>query len=98
MIRVADSMAWRQGSSCSRCQARLGEQGWWRWPSEKGDACEAAAVLTETSLGGGLVLGFEAVEGLLYQPGGEGVGGDPAGTGDIEANGFAVEIHERAPA
>ena len=43
-------------------------------------------------------LGFEVVEYPLHQSGREGVGGDAAGAGDVEADGLAVQIHQRAAA
>ena len=48
--------------------------------------------------GGRLGLGFEIVEYPLYQSCREGVGGDAAGAGDVEADGFAVQIHQGAAA
>ena len=47
------------------------------------------------SLDGGFVLWREVVEYPLYQSGRKGVSGDAVGMGDVEADGFAVQIHQR---
>ena len=43
-------------------------------------------------------LRFEFFDGLLREVGGQRVGGDAGGAGDVEADGFAVQIQEWAAA